>query len=196
MAPSRIINLAMVQVCDYYGTVKSLRAFSVIFFCLFLAACTTTIRKDLIQRGTRDLPVSRLEQNPDSYRGSLFVLGGIIVNTKVSEEGSIIEAVYVPVDSSGYLNEVPKSTTRFMALYPKSKGFLDPAIYKANRSVTLAGAFAGLRKGKIDEMVYTYPFFHIEDLHLWEERIYGPIYRNDPTGPYPCWHYPYGRYPY
>ncbi|HAR96636.1 MAG TPA: hypothetical protein DCR97_11850 [Deltaproteobacteria bacterium] len=175
---------------------KGLRMFSAIFLSLLLAACTTAIRKDLIQRGIRDLPVSKLEQNPGSYQGSLFVLGGIIVNTRASQEGSIIEAVYAPVNSGGYLKEIPKDTSRFMALYPKSKGFLDPAIYKANRAVTLAGTFEGLRNGKIDEMPYTYPFFHIEDLRLWEEQIYAPTPWNDPWTPYPYWRYPYGRYPF
>lgn len=83
-----------------------------------------------------------------------------------------------------------------MALYPRSKGFLDPAIYRANRAITLAGTFAGLRNGKIDDMTYTYPFFHVEDLHLWEEQMYGPSYCNEPWGSYPYWRHPYGRYPY
>lgn len=188
--------LAMGCSGSYYTDMKTARTFSAIFLCLLLlASCATAIRKDLIEQGVRDLPISKLEQSPDSYQGRLFILGGIIVNTRLSQEGSIIEAIYVPVDSWGYLKEMPKTTVRFMALYPKSKGYLDPAIYRANRTITLAGTFTGLRSGKIDEMAYTYPFFRIDDLHLWEERVYAPAYY-DPWGPYPYWRYPYGRYPY
>ncbi|MCK5427505.1 MAG: Slp family lipoprotein, partial [Thermodesulfovibrionia bacterium] len=51
------------------------------------------------------------------------------------------------------------------------------------------GVFRGTRLGKIDEMDYSYPFFEIEELYLWEEmRDYYRRY------PYPPSYYPYWRY--
>jgi outer membrane lipoprotein len=174
-------------------------AVAIVLISLLVVSCATAIRRDLIQQGIRDLPIAQLEQKPDSYTGRLFVLGGIIVSTRLTQEGSVIEAVYVPVDSSGYLLEMPKTTIRFKALYPRSRGYLDPAIYRANRTITLAGTFTGLLSGKIDEMEYTYHLFRIEDLHLWQEREHVAAYNPDlwgPWGPYPYWRYPYARYPY
>lgn len=180
----------------YYTVMKRWSNLLVVFLCLFLISCASPIPRDLIKQGVRDLPLKGLGQRPDSFKGKLFVLGGVIVNTRLTQEGSIIEAIYVPVDSRGYLKEIPKTTTRFLAFCPRSKGYLDPAIYRANRTVTLAGTFTGLQDGKIDEMPYIYPLFSINELHLWEERVYTPAYWSDPWGPYPHWRYPYGRYPY
>jgi outer membrane lipoprotein len=92
------------------------------------------------------------------------------VETRLVEKGSQIEALSVPVDSLGYLQEAGHTQGRFLALYPRSKGLLDPMVYRKWREVTLAGEFVEMRRGKIDEMDYVYPEFEIRDIYLWEER--------------------------
>ena len=111
------------------------------------------------------------------------------------EQGSVIEATFVPVDSHGYLKTAMHGEGRFLATYPKSKGMLDPLIYKRGREITLAGEFVGLRKGRINEMEYVYPLFEIKEIYLWkEEEDDWPAYPNyylpwyDPWArPYPLW---------
>lgn len=158
----------------------------IVLVIMLLFSCTYVIRKDLIDIAIIDVPFSEISANPDPYRGKIFMLGGIIVNTKIIEKGSLIEAVYVSVDSRGYLEEVRHPNGRFLAFYPKEKGLLDPQIYHGGRKITIAGEFIETRTGKIDEMEYTYPFFEIKDIHLWEERRF---YYMRP--PYPPWYYPY-----
>ena len=144
------------------------------------------------------MPFNQLREAPDNFKGKLFILGGLIVETRLVEKGSQIEALSVPVDSLGYLQDAGHSQGRFLALYPRAKGLLDPMVYRRGREVTLAGEFVEVRKGKIDEMDYVYPVFEIRDLYLWEERrdpynypYYDPFYYRSPSLYDPWgWYYP------
>ncbi len=163
-----------------------------------LLSCAPVIRQDLIDQATKDIPLSKIRKNPDLYRGRLFIFGGIIVSTKITEKGSLIEAVHVPVDSRGNLKDVDRSEGRFLAIYPEDKGLLDPLIYKKERKITLAGELIETQTGKLGDLQYTYPLFEIKDIYLWEER---KDYYQDPF--YPPWyyrpwhyHYPYPWYRY
>ena len=155
-----------------------------------LSSCAPVLNNELLSRGIFDMRASALTEAPDIYRGKLFIMGGKIVNTKATEAGSMIEAVYVPVDAIGFLKDV-RGGSRFLALYPKDKGFLDPMIYTRNREITLAGEFLEARHGKIDDMEYAYPLFEIKELYLWEERSSGYYFIMAP--PYPPF-YPSPRY--
>jgi outer membrane lipoprotein len=156
---------------------------------LTVCSCAPVLRKDIMDAAIRNISPGDLQKNPEIYRGKLLVLGGIVINTKLTAEGSLIEALYVPVDSRGYLEEIGTSPGRIYALFPQESGILDPVIFRSDREITFAGEFAGLRQGKIDEMDYSFPLFIIRALYLWEERkfYYMPYYDYDPF----FWGYPY-----
>ncbi|MBI5676582.1 MAG: Slp family lipoprotein [Nitrospirae bacterium] len=161
-----------------------------------LSSCAPVLNNELMSNGIFDMRASVLKEAPDMHRGKLFIMGGIIINTKATEAGSMIEAVYVPVDSMGFLKYSRASGSRFMALYPKDKGLLEPMIYSKNREITLAGEFLEARPGKIEDMSYTYPVFEIKELYLWEERaehyfIMAPPYPYPPFYPSHRYYYPW-----
>lgn len=141
-----------------------------------------------MNRGILDVRLSEIKNNAVFYRGKLFILGGIIVHTTVTKKGSLIEAIYVPVDSRGYFKGIRASNGRFLAIYPKENGLLDPMIFHKKREITFAGVFIETRKGKIDKMEYIYPLFEIKELYLWKER------RDYYISPSLRWYYPYWRY--
>jgi outer membrane lipoprotein len=182
------------------------RIIFIIAVALALSACSPVLTREVMKEGARDVSFNQLRQDPDVYKGKLFVLGGLIAETRFSEKGSQIEALRVPVDSLGYLRGSERTQGRFLALYPKSKGLLDPMVYKRGREITMAGAFVDVRKGKIDDMEYVYPVFEIREIYLWEEQkeyygpnyyypyYYDPFYYRSPFMYYP-WGWPYG-YPY
>jgi len=163
-----------------------------------ISACTPVLNREVMNQGTRNAPFDQMREAPDVFKGKLFILGGLIVETRLLEKGPQIEALSVPVDSLGYLQEAGRTQGRFLALYPRSKGLIDPLVYKKGREITLAGEFVEARKGKIDEMEYVYPVFEIREIYLWEERkdyyyypYYDPFYYRspflyDPWG----WYYP------
>ena len=135
---------------------------------ILITSCTPVLQKDLIKNGTFDINPADLRQESSQYTGTLYILGGIIAKTTVTEEGSLIEALYVPVDSRGYLKERAQSNWRFLALY-RGEEFLDPLIFDEKREITIAGEFTGTRKGMIGEVEYIFPLFEIKEIHLWEE---------------------------
>lgn len=179
------------------------RVLTILFAVLLLTACAPVLSRELMKEGTRKVSLDQLRESPDNYKGRLFILGGVIVNSKFTETGTQIEALYVPVDSFGYLEEGEHAGGRFLAISPKSKRLLDPVVYKKGREVTLAGEFLESRKGKIDDMEYVYPVFEIKQIYLWQEPTYYyapyyyPYYNNypfmyDPWGrPYPSPYWPY-----
>ncbi len=169
-----------------------MKRFSFIVFILFttLLSCAPVLRQEIIEKATVDVQFSSIRQHPDLYRGKVFILGGLIVSTKLTERGSLIEAVYISADTRGYLKDVKPTNGRFMAIYPKDRGILDPLIYKEGREITIAGEFIETQTGKIGEMEYTYPVFEIKDIYLWEEKKAYYL-----TPPYPPYYYPY-QYPY
>jgi len=103
--------------------------FTVFIFIILFSSCTPVLQKDLLKSGTFDINPADLRQDASQYMGNLYILGGLIAKTTLTDEGSIIEALYVPVNSRGYLKDNEPSNWRFLALY-KGKEFLDPIIFE------------------------------------------------------------------
>jgi len=176
--------------------------FTVLTSLLLISACTPVLQKDLMKSGSFDINPDALIQHSQDYTDTLYILGGIIAKTTLTEEGSLIEALYVPVTSMGYLKKDTQPNWRFLALH-KGKDFLDPLIYGEKREVTIAGIFKGTRKGLIDEMEYSFPYFEIKEIYLWEEssqndrymypEYYPPVFFRYrpyyPSYPYYLWWY-------
>lgn len=163
----------------------------IIFSVLLICSCAPVINKKLLQRGIIDANLSDIKTNPALSKGKLYILGGVIVKTTLTNEGSLIEAVYVPVNERGYLKGLHSTNGRFLALY-KSHDMLDPLIFREQREITVAAEFIETRTGRIDEMEYVYPLFEIKEIYLWEELRDHDYYRF-PYPYYPSWYY---RYPY
>ncbi len=171
------------------------RAFPAVWLFLPLAlaaSCAVSpIKSVYLEHGIRDVSIPAIQENQNLYKGRLFLLGGIILNTQVTDEGSLVYAIYVPVDSEGTPMPLQAAGGRYIALWPKSYGTLEPSIYKKNLEITVAGEFVGLRKGKLDKADYDYPVFRIEQIYLWHGEQYAPAYY------YPYYYYaPYYSYPY
>jgi outer membrane lipoprotein len=165
------------------------RSLIIIFALITLSSCAPVLHNELLSRGIFDMSASVITEDPDLYKGKLFIMGGVIANTKATEAGSMIEALYVPVDAMGFLKDV-RPHNRFLAIYPKEKGILDPMIYSKGREITIAGEFLEARRGKIDDMEYTYPLFEIKDIYLWEERAEYYFIMPPPYPPfYPAYRY-------
>ena len=168
---------------------KKTYPFLLLTLCLMLFSCAPVLNRAYMQEGEREVSFQELRVHADQYIGKLFILGGVIVRTKFTEPGSQIEAMHVQVDGYGYFEESGRSEGRFLALAPQEM-VLDPIVYQRGRRITLAGVFAGIRKGKIDEIEYVYPFFQIKQVYLWPKER-----RSYPANYYDPWFYPY-PYPY
>jgi len=154
------------------------------------SSCTHVISKPVRMGARTDVPFSNIKAETDKYKGTTFILGGIIVSTKNTEEGSIIEAVQTPVDRYGSIIDSDISSGRFLAI---ERGYLDPLIYKKGRQITIAGELIGSNKKKLGDIDYTYPMFEIKEIYLWKEEqgyyYYRPMYAPPYFYNYPYWWY-------
>jgi outer membrane lipoprotein len=158
---------------------------------LIFSSCAPVLHQDYMKSGIFNANLSEIKQNPSLNQGQLFIFGGVIARTTATKEGSIIEGIYVPVNSRGYLKNLYGGNGRFLAIY-RGREFLDPLIFSEKREITLAAEFLGTRNGKIGELDYIFPFFEIKEVYLWEEirhRDYYYYYYPPQPFYYPSYYY-------
>ena len=159
---------------------------SLIFLLLILAGCTPFISKDLRREISKDITFRQVIKDPEAYTGKTVLISGIIIGSKNTKKGTLIEILQKPADMEGRPKDVDDSDGRFLALYD---GYLDTAIYAQGREVAVAGEIKGKRILPLGEIDYTYPLISIKEIHLFkvqkEERHYICPY------PYRWWDYPY-----
>jgi outer membrane lipoprotein len=139
--------------------------------CMLLVSCATVVRQDLLDSSVRQFSFADLLSTPDSFKGKTFLLGGTIINRKVTDKSTLVEVLYIPVDRWGYPMEIQRSSDRFIAFQPKEKGILDEKTFRRDRDVTVAGVFVQtISVTSDDNKKYDAAVFKIEDIYLWEEK--------------------------
>jgi len=163
---------------------------SLMFLFLISAGCAPVISKGLRQEVSRDITFKELIKVPEAYKGKIVLFSGVILGSKNTKEGTLIEVLQKPADMEGRPKDVDESDGRFLALYD---GYLDTAIYSRGREALVAGEVRDKRVLPLGEIEYTYPLISIKEIHLFKarkEEIFYPY-------PYPYWwHYPWWHYPY
>lgn len=159
-------------------------------FFLVSAGCAPIISRQLKKEVSRDITFKKVIKDPETYKGKVVLLSGVILGSKNRKEGTLIEMLQKPADMEGRPKDVDESDGRFLALYD---GYLDTAIYSRGREATVAGEIKGKRTLPLGEIEYAYPLILIREIHLFkakkEERFH--------PYPYPYWWYPpWGCYPY
>lgn len=168
---------------------------------LLVACARVPLSEEVLGRVDPTVEFADVKANAEKYRGSTVLLGGQIVDNQATREGSVLEILRYHVDKSGRPMEVDEAGGRFLA---RSERFLDPEVYESGKFVTLAGTVAGQETKPLKGIDYTYPFFEVEEIHLWREPLgygygypgyYSPYYYGPPHyySPYydPFW-YPFG----
>lgn len=168
---------------------------------LVLAGCAHVISEEARRMVDPAVSFSKLKENPDNYIGKYLLLGGAMAAAKNTKEGAQLEVVQFNLESSGIPEDSFHSGGRFLAVTPD---FLDPAIYRPGRMVTLMGEVKGKKTLPLDEADYTYPVLSIREIYVWKELYegkgypyptpgyynYDPFYWGYEPGPY--WYRPLG----
>ena len=170
---------------------------TVIFFGIALlltaGACTHPISKQFRDEAqTKKVLFAMALTNPDACKGRIVLWGGKIIETTNIKEGTEIIVLETPLDFLGEPGSEQSSQGRFIA---RSSKFLDPAIYSANRDITLAGEIIGAEEKELGKTTYKYPVVLIKELYLWEMSypqhsdypFWGPYY----YGPGPIYYHDY-----
>ena len=160
---------------------------SLIFF--LLPGCVYVISKDVRREVTRDLSLGEVIKDPNFYKGEVVLWGGVIIESKNLKDGTRVVVLQKDLNRWGRPKESNESQGRFIVLYP---GYLDTAIYRKDREITIAGEITGQKVMPIDEINYIYPVLSPREIHLWREVRKA----EHPYWPYPLWwDYPYWPYP-
>jgi len=137
------------------------------------SGCAHVVSKDLRDAAEKTVPVIELFKNPAAYQGRIFILGGTIVNSSNSPEGTYIEVVEKPLDYRGRPEHTDISRGRFIVLY---EGYLDPAIFSPGRDVTVAGEVLGSKVRKLGQIDYPYVFMKSRGMYLLEPGYDTPVH--------------------
>lgn len=165
----------------------------VLTICLFLwvmlGGCSHVISPEALNVVDPLVDFSRVKADPAAYRGKILLLGGLLVDTRVTREGTDLEVMLFTLDRWGRPLGVDTMGGRFIA---RTSRFLDPELFRAGLQVTLTGEVAGEEVRPLKGTDYHYPVFLVGELHLWQEpaSVYGyRYYPADPWGPYydPFW---------
>lgn len=158
-----------------------------IILAFFLSACASNIpleiREDISESKAG---VGDVRTNIDQYVGTNVRWGGSIASVQNKKNETWVELVGRPLGSYGEPQNSDQSQGRFIV---RINEFLDPAIYKEGRRMTIYGVVDGRVEGFIDEHPYTYPLVTAGTYYLWDEYASRRYY-------YPDYYYPYSYYPF
>jgi outer membrane lipoprotein len=143
---------------------KSL-VFCALLTLLLAGACAPPFPQQMLDRVDRNLSFEELRKDPDKYKGTWVMLGGMIVAAKNTKEGSVIELLQRPLDRSARPLQTDATEGRLLIVADE---FLDAAVYQIGRELTVIGEVSGRKVLPLGEIEYDYPLVSAKSLHLWE----------------------------
>ncbi len=165
---------------------------------VLLSGCAHVFSEQASRLVDPSLTFEQIRKDPKARGGKFAKLGGIIVATRNTAEGSQVEVVQFRLGSDDMPDESSPSGGRFLAVTPD---YLDNMVYKAGRAVAVIGEVKGEKTLPLDEISYRYPVLAIAEIHVWRtEDLYPrgypyPSYYDPFFTPYWWYEPPYWRYP-
>jgi outer membrane lipoprotein len=164
-----------------------------LLFILLLNACST-LPPAISDPPLYDLSYLEATQNINKYKNAPVRWGGVIVDVANEQSRSLVQILSYPLNSQGRPTTDQPHQGRFVITTP---AFLDPAVYKKDTSITVAGTLMGDIERTVDKKSLSLPLLTITDMHLWPD--YATNYHNGGFyggyGPYngfygyPAWGY-------
>jgi outer membrane lipoprotein len=173
---------------------------------ILLSGCAHVISDDALLEADPALDMTRVRENPDKYIGATLLLGGLIVDKKLSREGITLEVLSYHLDRWGGVQRVDDMRNRFLA---RTDYVEEPGRFATGRYITMIGTLLGRKVRMLHGKEYVYPIFAIKEASvrapLQPRPVYpyygdwywwSPSHRNHGFFPYrydPFW-YPYRHY--
>ncbi len=149
------------------------RCLVVAILCLGATSCAP-FSSDLMRRVDPTVTLAEVQRDPQPFVGKEVLWGGIIAESRVYQNETHIFVRKTDLDYEKRPTHLDRSTGRFLVRYA---GFLDPAIYRDGREISVIGEIAGREILPLSNTTYPYPIVVAKELHLWERRpVYAPVY--------------------
>jgi outer membrane lipoprotein len=129
------------------------------------AGCAPPFPKETLDKVNRTISFQELKKEPEKFKGTLVMLGGMIVASKNTKEGTLIEILQKPLDAVGRPLQTDSTEGRFIV---QSDTFLDSAVYHEGRLITVVAEVIGRKELPLDDIMYPYPLLLMKDPHLWD----------------------------
>lgn len=130
---------------------------------LSLVSCATGPRFDTAKYAASPSP-RQVAEAPDEPPARSVLWGGIIINSSNLENGTVVEVLAYPLDSSQRPRTEEPAQGRFLVFEPR---YLEPVDYAQGRLLTVAGTITGTHRGRVGETSYVYPRVEADRLFLW-----------------------------
>jgi len=148
---------------------------------LVLLGCASVVPGDFQAGADRGLTLAEIWARPEASRGRTVILGGEILQVTPKPSETEVEVLERPLGRQDRPEQTDASQGRFLVVMD---GFLDPAVYRAGREVTVVGEVEGVTARPIGEVMYTFPLLRGRYLHLWPLRRHVVT---DPGWPHAFW---------
>ena len=129
-----------------------------------LFGCAKAFPPETLDTADRDIRFGEIQKNPSAFEGKSVLLGGVIIETQNLSTKTVLVVSQRELNFSQKPAADEQSKGRFMVSSPQ---FLDPAIYRKGRAITVIGRVVGEEVQPIDGVPYRYPLIQKEALHLW-----------------------------
>jgi len=133
---------------------------------LGIVACGSVISPPVQSLADPELSYAQFASNPEAYVGKVVIIAGTIIEAVNTPEGTRLVLLQYPPNHRGRPQIDAPSGGRFLVLAPE---YLETAIYRSGRALTVAGEVRGQRELLIGEIVYRYPLLALRDMYLWPE---------------------------
>lgn len=131
---------------------------------LMIAGCAPVISQEALKEVNQRVHFEQLLEDPEAYRGRIVMLGGDIIETQNFPEKTLIVVLQ---RSLGFRKKPATEDVSKGRFIISVQGFLDPAIYRPRRKVTVVGSVVGKEVRPLGEIEYTYPIIAKRELYIW-----------------------------
>jgi outer membrane lipoprotein len=111
--------------------------------------------------------LAEVQRNPKGFVNRSVRWGGVIVSTKSVADHTEVEVLARALRDDGRPETGDVSLGRFLV---ESDQFLDPALFSADRELTVYGVLKEALVRNIGEYPYTYPLVQAIQLYLWPQQ--------------------------
>ena len=104
-----------------------------------LAACAP-VSQEIRREAEASPPFADIQKNPDRFKGSVVVWGGLIIETENLKDSTVLKVMQTALDFQKRPADLDRSEGRFIVVVDR---FLDPDLFKKGREVTVGGEIVG-----------------------------------------------------
>ena len=143
-----------------------------------LSGCVTYPVSKAVRQQAKPLTLAQVQANPSAHNGTVVIWGGKVIQTVNDANGGAVYVLQMPLSCCEQPQPYGVPAGRFIA---RSKGLLDPALFKEGTWVTIAGEITGTTTEPVQQAPYVYPVLAIKEVHVWH-YVQTPCYSYPPWG--------------